>query len=200
MQIVCLDLEGVLTPEVWLAVADRTGLDELRLTTRDIADYDALMKKRISILSEHGISLSQIQQVIATVDPLEGADDFLEFLRRRTQVVILSDTFRQFAAPLMEKLGWPTLFCNDLETDASNMITGYRLRQTEGKKMAVRAFKSIGFRVIASGDSYNDLGMLEEADHGILFRPPQSIVSSHSHFPAFSEYSDFCGFLESILE
>jgi len=200
MQIVCLDLEGVLTPEVWLAVADRTGLRELRLTTRDIADYDVLMKKRISILSDHGVGLPQIQEVIATVDPLDGALDFLDYLRHRTQVVILSDTFRQFAVPLMKKLGWPTLFCNELEIDPDNMITGYKLRQAEGKRMAVRAFKSLGFRVIASGDSYNDLGMLEEADHGILFRPPESIVSSHSNFPAFSEYADFCGFLESILE
>ncbi|WP_455383545.1 bifunctional phosphoserine phosphatase/homoserine phosphotransferase ThrH [Salinispira pacifica] len=200
MQIVCLDLEGVLTPEVWLAVAECTQLPELRLTTRDISDYDVLMKKRISVLAEHGITLSQIQEVIESLDPLEGALEFIDFLRRRTQVVILSDTFRQFASPLMAKLKWPTLFCNELVVDGRDMIIDYRLRQADGKRMAVRALKSIGFSVIASGDSYNDLGMLEEADRGILFRPPESIRNDHSHFPSFSEYSEFTGFLSTILE
>ncbi len=200
MQIVCLDLEGVLTPEVWLAVAERTGVAELRLTTRDISDYDLLMKKRIAILAERGITLSQIQKVIDSVEPLEGALDFLEFLRRRTQVVILSDTFRQFATPLMRKLRWPTLFCNDLVTDAKDRIVDYRLRQSEGKRNAVRAFKTLGFQVIASGDSYNDLGMLNEADHGVLFRPPETIRNEYECFPSFNDYSEFTGFLERILE
>ncbi|HUX13017.1 MAG TPA: bifunctional phosphoserine phosphatase/homoserine phosphotransferase ThrH, partial [Spirochaetia bacterium] len=170
------------------------------LTTRDISDYDLLMKKRIEILARRGITLSQIQTVIDSVEPLDGAIDFLEFLRCRTQVVILSDTFRQFATPLMRKLRWPTLFCNDLITDAADRVVDYRLRQSEGKKQAVRAFKSLGFQVIASGDSYNDLGMLNEADHGILFRPPEAILNTYGCYPAFYEYAEFTSFLERILE
>jgi phosphoserine/homoserine phosphotransferase len=199
MQIVCLDLEGVLVPEIWLAVAERTGIEELRLTTRDIPDYDVLMKKRIGILEAHGVTLSQIQDVIDQIDPLDGAPEFLEFLRNRTQIVILSDTFRQFAKPLMAKLSWPTLFCNDLVV-VNNHVVDYRLRQPEGKKQAVRAFKSIGFEVVAAGDSYNDIGMLENADHGILFRPPEKIRTEYPCFRVFSEYAEFSLFLETILD
>ena len=198
MHIVCLDLEGVLVPEIWLAVAERTGIAELRLTTRDIPDYDALMKKRISILEAHNITLSRIQQVIEGVEPLEGAREFLEFLRSRTQLIILSDTFTQFARPLMEKLGRPTLFCNELIV-YEDRIVDYRLRQANGKTHAVRALKSIGFEVLASGDSYNDIGMLQEADHGVLFRPPERIIAEYPGFPAFTEYRELSEIIERTL-
>ena len=198
MHIVCLDLEGVLVPEIWLAVAERTGIAELRLTTRDIPDYDVLMKKRIAILGAHNITLSRIQQVIDAVEPLEGACDFLDLLRSKTQLIILSDTFTQFARPLMEKLGRPTLFCNELVVH-EDRIVDYRLRQANGKRHAVRALKSMGFEVLASGDSYNDIGMLQEADHGVLFRPPERIIAEYPGFPAFTEYRQLSDMIELTL-
>lgn len=190
MHLVCLDVEGVLLPEIWINVAVKTGIDELKLTTRDISDYDVLMKKRIGILEEHGITLSDIQEVIGTMEPLEGAKDFLDTLRELTQVILLSDTFTQFAKPLMKKLDWPTLFCNTLVIDDRNMITGYTLRQQDGKKKAVAALQSIGYSVIASGDSYNDATMLSQADTGIFFRPPPKIVEEFPDFPVTETHGE----------
>jgi phosphoserine / homoserine phosphotransferase len=190
MNIVCLDLEGVLTPEIWINVSKKTGIEELKLTTRDISDYDVLMNKRIGILDEHDLALADIQEVIAGMDPLEGAGDFIEELRAETQVIILSDTFTQFAQPLMKKLGWPTLFCNELLVSADNRITGYKLRQKDGKKKAVIALRSIGYTITAAGDSYNDLTMLQEAEYGVLFRPPDSIVSEHPEFPVAQTHAE----------
>ena len=183
MHIVCLDLEGVLVPEIWIAFAEATGIDELRLTTRDISDYDVLMRKRLAILREHGFRLADIQKVIGTLDPLPGAESFLDGLRETTQVVILSDTFVEFAKPLMRKLAWPTLFCNSLVVDADGTINDYRLRQKEGKRRAVEAFQSIGLSVVAAGDSYNDVSMLQQAETGILFRAPETILRE---FPQFA--------------
>lgn len=199
MFVVCLDLEGVLVPEIWINVAEHTGIKELRLTTRDISDYDELMKRRIGILDQHGLKLQDIQNVIATMDPLEGAAEFMEELRSRTQVIILSDTFTQFAKPLMKKLGWPTLFCNYLVTDAGGSITDYKLRQQDGKRHAVKALKSINFDVIASGDSYNDVTMLKTADAGIFFRPPESIVTEFPQFPVTQTHDELLGEIDRIL-
>ncbi|HTL71552.1 MAG TPA: bifunctional phosphoserine phosphatase/homoserine phosphotransferase ThrH [Candidatus Eisenbacteria bacterium] len=179
----CLDLEGVLVPEIWINVADRTRVRELRLTTRDIPDYDVLMRRRIKILREKGIRLADIQRVIATMRPLPGAVSFLDRLRSVRQVLILSDTFYEFAGPLMKKLAWPTLFCNFLETDRAGFISGYRLRQPNGKEKAVRGLRSIGFRTVAAGDSFNDLTMLKAADRGVLFRPPDKILKLRLRFP-----------------
>ena len=195
MEIACLDLEGVLVPEIWISVAERTGIAALRATTRDIPDYDALMKQRLSLLAQHNLHLSNIQSVIAEMRPLEGALDFLNWLRAHFQVVILSDTFYEFAAPLMRQLGWPTLLCHQLDV-ADNCIVGYRLRQSQPKRHAVHAFQKLNFRVIAAGDSYNDIAMLTAADVGILFRPPQSISEEFSQFPVamtFDQLEDaFC--------
>ena len=188
MRIVCLDLEGVLIPEIWINVAERTGIEELRLTTRDIPDYDVLMTKRLGILDRHGLKLADIQEVIGGMVPLEGARNFLEELRAEYQVIILSDTFEQFAAPLMRQLGWPTLFCNTLEIDGSGRISGYCLRQRDGKRKAVEALKSLNMQIIASGDSYNDITMLQTADAGVLFRPPENIVAEYPQFPVAREY------------
>ena len=187
MLVACLDLEGVLVPEIWIGVAERTGLDELRLTTRDIADYDELMAHRLGVLDAHGIGLSQIQDVIAGLTPLPGAAEFLEWLRERFQVVILSDTFYQFAMPLMAQLGHPTLLCHDLEV-AEDRITGYRLRQRDQKTKAVAALQSINLKVVASGDSYNDTGMLGQAEAGILFCPPDSLVEQFPQYPVARDY------------
>jgi phosphoserine/homoserine phosphotransferase len=186
--ILASDLEGVLVPEIWIAVAEKTGIERLRLTTRDIPDYDKLMQGRIAILREHNLTLADIQAVIATIDPLPGALEFLDWARAQTQVIILSDTFYEFAAPLMVKLGRPTLFCNTILVDQANNIAGYRLRQTDGKRKAVAALKSLDFHVIAMGDSYNDTTMLAEADAGILFRPPANIVAEFPQFPVLHEY------------
>ena len=183
MYVVCLDLEGVLVPEIWINVALKTGIEELKLTTRDISDYDVLMKRRIAILEEHKLKLKDIQDVIETMDPLEGAFEFTQKLREHSQLVILSDTFRQFAKPLMKKLAWPTLFCNDLLVSSSDQITGYKLRQKDGKKFAVQGFHSMGFKVAASGDSYNDLSMIREADGGVLFCPPEKIIEDNPDLP-----------------
>ncbi len=200
MHVVCLDLEGVLVPEVWIDFSNATGIEELKLTTRDIPDYDILMKKRISILKDHGLKLKDIQKVITGMDPLEGALDFLDSLRKKTQVIILSDTFTQFAEPLMKKLSYPTLFCNSLVIDEDGTVAGYTLRQKDGKKHAVAALKSIGFTVIAAGDSYNDTTMLIEADAGIFFRPPETITSEFPRFPVTHEYADLMAEIDKKLQ
>jgi phosphoserine/homoserine phosphotransferase len=188
--IACLDLEGVLVPEIWIDVAERTGIEALRRTTRDEPDYDKLMRGRLAILDERKLGLPDIQSVIAGMAPLDGALDFLDWLRSRTQVVILSDTFAQFAKPLMQKLGWPTLFCNALEVAPSGRITGYRLRIADGKRQAVEALRAINFRIIAAGDSYNDTTMLKAADAGILFRPPPNVVADFPQFPVTTTYEE----------
>ncbi|MBK8537128.1 MAG: bifunctional phosphoserine phosphatase/homoserine phosphotransferase ThrH [Candidatus Competibacteraceae bacterium] len=174
MELACLDLEGVLVPEIWINVAERTGIEALRLTTRDIPDYDQLMRRRLALLDQHGLKLSDIQRVIASMGPLDGAHQFLDWLRERFQVVILSDTYYEFAMPLMRQLGWPALFCHRLEVVADRVVN-YTLRQSDSKRQAVRAFHGLNFRVIAAGDSYNDTAMLAEAEAGILFRPPQNV-------------------------
>ena len=182
MHIVCADLEGVFVPEIWINVAERTGIEELRLTTRDISDYDVLMKKRIGILKTNTLKLHDITDVIDTMEPLEGALEFINWLRSVTQIIILSDTFVQFAGPLMRKLGWPTLFCHTLSIDSDGYIVGYNLRQQESKRGAVEALKNLNFKVIAMGDSYNDITMLKAADKGILFHPPDNVKDE---FPQF---------------
>jgi phosphoserine/homoserine phosphotransferase len=186
----CLDLEGVLVPEIWINVAAKTGISELRLTTRDISDYDLLMKRRLAILDQHGLKLHDIQSVIATMAPLEGAEEFLGWLRERCQVIILSDTFYEFALPLMRQLAYPTIFCNRLETDESGRIINYHLRQPDQKRQSVMALKRLRFRVIAAGDSYNDTSMLAEADAGIFFRPPDQIVKEFPKFPVTKTYQE----------
>jgi phosphoserine/homoserine phosphotransferase len=193
------DLEGVLVPEIWIAVAERTGIADLRLTTRDIPDYDALMRGRIAILRQHRLALADIQAVIAAIDPLPGAREFLDWARAQMPVIILSDTFYEFAAPLMVKLGQPTLFCNALEIDAANAIVGYTLRQPDGKCKAVASLRALNFHVIAMGDSYNDTTMLAEADQGILFRPPANVIAEFPQFPVLHEYADLRKHLAAAL-
>jgi len=190
VKIACLDLEGVLIPEIWINVAERTGIDALRRTTRDEPDYDRLMRGRLEILAEHGLGLPDIQRVIATMGPLEGAREFVDWLRERFQVLILSDTFYEFAAPLMVQLGRPTLFCHRLETDASGRVTGYRIRLPDQKRRTVRALHELAFEVVAAGDSYNDTAMLGEADVGILFRPPQNVIREFPQFPVTHTYEE----------
>lgn len=190
MKITCLDLEGVLVPEIWIGVAERSGIDALRLTTRDIADYDELMQHRLKILAEHGLGLNDIQAVIAELKPLAGAAAFLDALRARSQVIILSDTFYEFAQPLMRQLGWPTLFCHRLEVDDAGRITGYRLRQSDPKRQAVKALQALNFHVVAAGDSFNDLTMLAQADAGILFNPPSSLSQAYPQFPVTEDYAE----------
>ena len=187
----CLDLEGVLIPEIWIAVAEKTGIKKLRLTTRDIPDYDELMRGRLKILDEHNLKLADIQEVIGTLSPLEGAKEFLDWLKSEFQVIILSDTFYQFAGPLMETLEHPTLFCNELIVNDDGCITNYRLRQPDGKTKAVTALKGLNFQVIAAGDSYNDTGMLKVADAGILFRPPDNVIEEFPQFPVTHTYDEF---------
>ena len=189
MQIVCLDLEGVLVPEIWIAFSERTGIPELRRTTRDEPDYDKLMRFRLDLLRRHGLKLADIQEVIAGMGPEPGAKDFLDALRQRYQVVILSDTFYEFAMPLMAQLGMPTLFCHRLEADAQGFVAAYHLRQPDQKRQAVRAFKGLNFRTIAAGDSYNDTAMLGEAHAGILFRPPDNVVREFPQFPVTRDYA-----------
>jgi phosphoserine/homoserine phosphotransferase len=189
MEIVCLDLEGVLVPEIWINVAEHTGIDALRATTRDIPDYDTLMEQRLTLLEQHDLRLSDIQAVIAGMGPFEGARDFLDWLRERFQVVILSDTYYEFAAPLMRQLGWPTLLCHRLQVE-EDRIVDYRLRQTHPKRQAVMAFQDLNFRVIAAGDSYNDIAMLTVADAGILFRPPPSIAQEYPQFPVAQDFTE----------
>ncbi|HBO5257677.1 bifunctional phosphoserine phosphatase/homoserine phosphotransferase ThrH [Pseudomonas aeruginosa] len=190
MEIACLDLEGVLVPEIWIAFAEKTGIDALKATTRDIPDYDVLMKQRLRILDEHGLKLGDIQEVIATLKPLEGAVEFVDWLRERFQVVILSDTFYEFSQPLMRQLGFPTLLCHKLEIDDSDRVVGYQLRQKDPKRQSVIAFKSLYYRVIAAGDSYNDTTMLSEAHAGILFHAPENVIREFPQFPAGHTYED----------
>ena len=190
MWIACLDLEGVLVPEIWISVSERTGIAELRRTTRDEPDYDRLMRGRLEILARHGLGLPDIQRVIAAMRPLDGAVEFLGWLRERFPVLILSDTFYEFADPLMAQLGRPTLFCHRLETDAAGRITGYRIRLADQKRLTVRALHGLAFEVIAAGDSYNDTAMLAEADAGILFRPPENVVREFPHFPVARTYAE----------
>lgn len=189
MLLACLDLEGVLVPEIWINVAERTGIDELRLTTRDIADYDELMTYRLNVMDAHGVRLSTIQQVIGELGPLPGAREFLDWLRERFQVMILSDTFYQFGMPLMRQLGYPTLFCHNLQV-ADDRIVGYQLRLPDQKTESVRAFQSVNMRCIATGDSYNDTGMLAQADAGILFRPPANVIAEFPQFPVTRDYDE----------
>ena len=188
--IVCLDLEGVLVPEIWINVAGKTGIDELRVTTREVPDYDALMKRRLAILDQHKLKLTDIQGVIAEMGPLEGATEFVHWLRERCQVIILSDTFYEFAAPLMRQLSYPTLFCNQLEVDRDGRIVNYHLRQPNQKKHAVAALKTLNFRVLASGDAYNDTAMLGEADKGFFFRPPEQVTRQFPQFPVTQTYEE----------
>lgn len=190
MEIACLDLEGVLVPEIWIAFAERTGIEALRATTRDIPDYDVLMKQRLRILDEHNLGLPDIQAVIAEIRPLDGAVDFIGWLRERFQVVILSDTFYEFSQPLMRQLGFPTLLCHKLETDARGRVVNYHLRQANPKRQSVLAFKSLYYRVIAAGDSYNDTTMLAEADAGILFHAPDNVIREFPQFPAVHTFDD----------
>jgi len=199
VKIVCLDLEGVLVPEIWINVAERAGIDELRLTTRDIQDYDELMAHRLSILDSHRLGLADIQAVIATLTPLEGAAEFLDGLRDACQVIILSDTFYEFAAPLMRQLGKPTLFCHRLEVDEDGRITGYRLRQADQKRRAVESLKGLNFSVIAAGDSYNDITMLQSADRGILFRPPAHLPGEYPELPVAVEYLELRRLIDEAL-
>jgi phosphoserine/homoserine phosphotransferase len=199
MKIVCLDLEGVLVPEIWIAFAEATGIPELRRTTRDEPDYDKLMAFRIDILSKRGLKLADIQKVIAGIDPLPGAVEFTAALRNTTQLIILSDTFEQFAAPLMARLSWPTLFCNSLEVGADGAITGYHIRQQNGKFHAVKALKAIGMEVFAAGDSFNDLNMIKEADAGALFCAPQSIRDAHKDIAALDTYDELLTRIRAFL-
>ena len=187
----CLDLEGVLLPEIWIAFAEKTGIEELRLTTRDVPDYDQLMVGRLKILKENKLKLIDIENVIKTLTPLEGAKGFLDWLKSEFQVIILSDTFYQFARPLMGSLDYPTLFCHELIIDNKGEIKGYRLRQPDGKTKAVSALKGLNFQVIAAGDSYNDIGMLKEADAGILFCPPENVIEEFPQFPVSRDYAEF---------
>ncbi|WP_248750182.1 bifunctional phosphoserine phosphatase/homoserine phosphotransferase ThrH [Pseudomonas sp. MWU15-20650] len=190
MEIACLDLEGVLVPEIWIAFAEKTGIESLRATTRDIPDYDVLMKQRLRILDEHGLKLADIQEVIATLKPLDGAIEFVNWLRERFQVVILSDTFYEFSQPLMRQLGFPTLLCHRLMTDENDRVVSYQLRQKDPKRQSVLAFKTLYYRVIAAGDSYNDTSMLGEADRGILFHAPQNVIREFPQFPAVHTFED----------
>ena len=195
MNIVCLDMEGVLVPEIWIAFAEESGIPELKRTTRDEPDYDKLMKWRLEILKEHGLGLKEIQATIAKIDPLPGAKEFLDELRTLTQVVILSDTFEQFAKPLMKKLGWPTIFCNTLEVAPDGAITGFRMRCPQSKLTTVKALQSMGYETIASGDSFNDLGMIQASKAGFLFKSTQAIRADHPELPAFEEFGEL---LEAI--
>ena len=190
MEIACLDLEGVLVPEIWIAFAEKTGIEALRKTTRDDPDYDVLMRYRLKILEEKGLGLKEIQEVIATLEPLPGAIEFVNWLRERFQVVILSDTFYEFASPLMKQLGYPTLLCHKLETDERGRVVKYHLRQANPKRQAVVGFKSMYYRTIAAGDSYNDTTMLAEADAGILFHAPQNVIDEFPQFPAVHSFAD----------
>lgn len=199
MDVVALDLEGVLVPEIWIEVAERTGVEALRLTTRDISDYGELMQHRLGVLDEHGLTAADIESVIATLEPLDGAEAFLDSIRERYQLVILSDTFYQFAGPLMRKLGWPALWCHELELGAGGRITGYRLRQVDPKRRAVEALRSLNFRVVAAGDSYNDVSMLQSADAGVFFRPPERISVEYPQFPVTHTYDALDAAIERAL-
>ncbi len=195
MYIVCSDLEGVFVPEIWINVAEQTGIDELRLTTRDISDYNVLMKRRLELLNSNGLTLDDVRRVISRLQPLPGAVEFVSWLRSKLQLIVVSDTFVEFADPLMEKLGRPTLFCHNLTTDKNGMITSYNLRQEDAKRKTVCALKDLKYKIIAIGDSYNDISMLREADQGILFRPPQNVVKEHPDLTRTDTYDE----LKSII-
>ena len=199
MEIVCLDLEGVLVPEIWIAFSKASGIPELKRTTRDEPDYNKLMNWRLGILKEHGLGLKEIQETIATIDPMPGAREFLDRLRAETQVIIISDTFTQFAKPLMEKLGWPTIFCNTLEVASNGEITGFRMRIPDSKLSTVRALQSIGFETIASGDSYNDLGMIRASKAGFLFKSTEQIKKDNADLEAFETYDELLAAIEKHL-
>ncbi|MBR2903117.1 MAG: bifunctional phosphoserine phosphatase/homoserine phosphotransferase ThrH [Clostridia bacterium] len=199
LNVVCLDLEGVLVPEIWIAFAEASGIPELKRTTRDEPDYDKLMKWRIGILKEHGLGLKEIQDTIAKIDPLPGAKEFLDELRATTQTIIISDTFTQFAAPLMKKLGQPTIFCNTLEVAENGEITGFKMRCEQSKLSTVKALQSVGFETIASGDSYNDLGMILASKAGFLFRSTEKIKADYPQLPAFEEYDDLLAAIKAVL-
>lgn len=199
MNIVCLDLEGVLVPEIWIAFAKESGIPELKRTTRDEPDYDKLMNWRLGILKEHGLGLKEIQETIEKIDPLPGAKEFLDKLRETTQVIIISDTFTQFAAPLMKKLGWPTIFCNTLEVADDGTITGFKMRCEQSKLSTVKALQSVGFETIASGDSHNDLGMIQASKAGFLFRSTEQIKKDYPQFEAFEEYDDLFEAIKKAL-
>ena len=200
MRLICLDLEGVLVPEIWIAFSEATGIPEFRRTTRDEPDYDKLMRFRIDLLQKHKLKLSDIQKVIGGMVPLPGAEDFVSSLRERTQFIILSDTFEEFARPLMAKLGYPTLFCNHIETAADGSVSGYTLRQQNGKKCSVAAFKTLNFRVFAAGDSFNDLAMIQEADSGCLFRAPQAIRKEYPQIPCVENYGELLNLIDRFRE
>ena len=199
MNIVCLYMEGVLVPEIWIAFAEESGIPELRRTTRDEPDYDKLMTWRLGILKEHGLGLKEIQAVIAKIDPLPGAKEFLNKLRAETQVIILSDTFEQFARPLMEKLNWPTIFCNTLEVGENGEITGYKMRCEKSKLTTVKALQSIGYDTIAAGDSFNDLGMIQASKAGFLFKSTDAIKAAHPELPAFEEFDALLAAIEGVV-
>lgn len=199
MYITCLDMEGVLVPEIWIAFAEASGIPELKRTTRDEPDYNKLMNWRLSILKEHGLGLKEIQETIAKIDPLPGAKEFLDELRATTQVVILSDTFEQFAKPLMQKLGWPTIFCNTLEVAEDGEITGFKMRCEQSKLTTVKGLQSIGYETIAAGDSYNDLGMILNSKAGFLFKSTEKIKADYPELPAFEEFDDLLNAIKSAL-
>ena len=200
MYITCLDMEGVLVPEIWIAFAEATGIPELRRTTRDEPDYNKLMKFRLGILKEHGLGLKEIQQTIAGIDPLPGAKEFLDELRSFSQVIILSDTFEQFAQPLMKKLGWPTLFCNTLEVAPDGEITGFKMRCPQSKLTTVKALQSIGYDTIAAGDSFNDLGMIQASKAGFLFKSTAQIKADHPELPAYEEFGDLLAAIRKAMD
>ena len=199
LNVVCLDLEGVLVPEIWIAFAQASGIPELKRTTRDEPDYDKLMKWRLEILKQHGLGLKEIQETIAKIDPMPGAKEFLDKLRAKTQVLILSDTFTQFATPLMQKLGWPTIFCNTLEVAENGDIVGYKMRCEKSKLSTVKALQSVGFETISAGDSYNDLGMILNSKAGFLFRSTEKIKQDYPDLPAYEEYDDLLAAIEKAL-
>lgn len=196
----CLDLEGVLLPEIWVKFAEKTGIEELKLTTRDIPDYDELMQARLKILADHNLKIHDIQKVIATLSPLDGAVDFLKWLKSEFQVIILSDTYYEFIGPLMKQLDYPTVFCHSLVIDENGIIADYKLRQTDQKTKAVKALQSLNFQVISAGDSYNDTGMLQQADGGILFCPPENVIKDFPQFPVAKNYAEFKSLLISTKE
>lgn len=199
MNVVCLDLEGVLVPEIWIAFAEESGIPELKKTTRDEPDYDKLMNWRLGVLKEHGLGLKEIQETIAKIDPIPGAKEFLDELRSITQVIIISDTFTQFAKPLMEKLGWPTIFCNELVVADNGEVTGFKMRCDKSKYTTVKALQSCGFETIASGDSFNDLGMIEASKAGFLFKSTDAIKAAHPELPAYEEYDELLAAIKAAL-
>jgi len=199
MKIICADMEGIFTPEIWIRVAKKTGIEELKLTTRDISDYDVLMKKRLGIMAENGLKLKDITDVIETMDPLEGALDFLNWAREQTQIVVVSDTYVEFARPLLKKMGWPTLFCNTLTIAPDGSIADYNLRQQDGKRKTVLSLRRLNYHILAVGDSYNDITMLKEADAGVLFKPPENVKNEYPELPATYNYDELKAVMGPLL-